>query len=248
MAERDAAVHAAAALLLERLVVGQLEVLLVVVHPLVGVALVEADPVDAQERAQLAHQAGAPSSLPRVRCAASVRQLGQRALVVARHHLDERAPQNRPSCRAARSATGEPVRSACSAISARTSSRSSGCRCLELDQLHVAAPGEAAVDVEHVGDAAAHAGGEVAGRSGRSRRRARRSCTRSRGRRRPRRPCGRPSCGPRSARRRGRGRTPCRPSPRRGRCCRRSRSSSAAKLASGAGRTTTMPPDSPLPT
>jgi len=55
VAEGNAAVHAAAALA-PQLVVGLgVEVLLVVAHPLLGVALVEAHTVDLDEAAQLAH-------------------------------------------------------------------------------------------------------------------------------------------------------------------------------------------------
>ena len=55
VAERDAAVHAPRALppqLLRRL---KVEVLPVIVHALLGIALVEADPMDLQERAELSH-------------------------------------------------------------------------------------------------------------------------------------------------------------------------------------------------
>ncbi len=55
VAEGHAAVHAAPALLAQRLVVRQLEVLLVVVHPLARLALLEADALDAHEAALLAH-------------------------------------------------------------------------------------------------------------------------------------------------------------------------------------------------
>ena len=55
VAERHAAVHAARALVAQGAVVRQREVLPVVVHPLLGIALVEADPLEAEEGAQLAH-------------------------------------------------------------------------------------------------------------------------------------------------------------------------------------------------
>jgi hypothetical protein len=55
VAERDAAVHAARALVAERPVVGQLEVLPVVLDALARIALLEADPLEAEEGAQLAH-------------------------------------------------------------------------------------------------------------------------------------------------------------------------------------------------
>jgi hypothetical protein len=55
VAERNPAVHAARALVAQRAVVRQREVLPVVVDPLGGIALLEADPLEAEERAQLAH-------------------------------------------------------------------------------------------------------------------------------------------------------------------------------------------------
>ena len=55
MAERDAAVHAAGALPPELLLRLEREVLLVVVHAVIRVALVEADPMDLEKRAKLAH-------------------------------------------------------------------------------------------------------------------------------------------------------------------------------------------------
>src|ERR1700761_1930373 len=55
MAERDAAVHAAGALAAQLLGRLEAEVLLVVVDAGVRVALVEADPVDLEERSQLSH-------------------------------------------------------------------------------------------------------------------------------------------------------------------------------------------------
>ncbi len=61
LAERHAAVHAARALLAQRPVVGQREVLAVVAHALARVALLEADPLEAQEAAWVAHQAGTRS-------------------------------------------------------------------------------------------------------------------------------------------------------------------------------------------
>ena len=73
---------------------------------------------------------------------------------------------------------------------------------LEIDHVDVAVERERAVGIEHVGDAAAHAGGEVAAGAAEHDRRGRRSCTRSRDRRRLRRPRGRRCCGPRIARRR----------------------------------------------
>src|SRR5919109_1127795 len=55
VAERDAAVHAASALVAQPAVVGQREVLPIVAHALAGIALLEADPLQAEERAELAH-------------------------------------------------------------------------------------------------------------------------------------------------------------------------------------------------
>ena len=90
------------------------------------------------------------------------------------------------------------------------------------------APGCSArrVDVEHVGDPAAHARGEVAPGRPEHDARGRRSCTRSRGRRSPRPPRRRPSCAPRSARPPARGRTRGRSWRRTASCCPRSRRSS----------------------
>jgi hypothetical protein len=62
LAEGHAAVHAAPALVAQRLVVGQREVLAVVAHALARVALLEADPLQAQEALGIAHQAGTFSS------------------------------------------------------------------------------------------------------------------------------------------------------------------------------------------
>ncbi len=61
-----------------------------------------------------------------------------------------------------RAATGESVRRPCSSIIARSSIASASESCFEADHAHVAALGELAVLVEHVGDAAAHARREVA--------------------------------------------------------------------------------------
>ena len=56
MAEGNAAVHAARALVAQHALVRQAEVLLVVVHALVRVALLEADTLEPEEAAELAHQ------------------------------------------------------------------------------------------------------------------------------------------------------------------------------------------------
>jgi hypothetical protein len=56
VAERDAAVHAARALVAQRAIVRQGEVLPIVAHSLRGIALVEAHPLEAEESAQLAHR------------------------------------------------------------------------------------------------------------------------------------------------------------------------------------------------
>jgi hypothetical protein len=56
VAEGHAAVHAARALIAQHALVGQAEVLPVVVHALVWVALLEADPLEAKEAAELSHQ------------------------------------------------------------------------------------------------------------------------------------------------------------------------------------------------
>ena len=154
VAERDPAVHAPRALALQLGLRLQAEVLLVVVHALLRVALVEADPVDLQERAELAHYAPTAS-----RSAA----LGEHALVVARHHLDD------PLARAAVPG-GEHVarderagpRGVLGDQRPGPAPRRPPDELLEVDQLEVAAALEAPVDVVHVGDAAAHAGGEVA--------------------------------------------------------------------------------------
>ena len=111
----------------------------------------------------------------------------QHALVVARHHLHERAA-GRPVRRAA------PRRARCpcsargrSSIISTSSMSSVVLERLEIDHLAVAAPREAPVGVEHVGDAAAHARREVAAGPAEHDAPARRSCTRSRDRRRLRR-------------------------------------------------------------
>ena len=65
------------------LLVRQREVLAVVAHALVRIALLEADPLEAQEAAGSPIRRG-PRASPRC-----VRLLGQRALVVVRHHLHE---------------------------------------------------------------------------------------------------------------------------------------------------------------
>jgi hypothetical protein len=56
MAEGDPAVHAPGSLAAKLLLRLKPEVLLVVVHALARVALVEADPVDLEERAELTHE------------------------------------------------------------------------------------------------------------------------------------------------------------------------------------------------
>ena len=62
VAEGDAAVHAACALTRELVLRLQREVLLVVVHAGIGVALVEADPVDLEKSAEFAHGPGEASN------------------------------------------------------------------------------------------------------------------------------------------------------------------------------------------
>ena len=114
----------------------------------------------------------------------------QHALVVARHDLDETC------ARATSQSASSDSRHACCRCSARgsqqhvattsdrvvASSRPSSSTISRLQRLP-----EVAARVEHVGDAAAHAGGEVAAGPAEHDARARRSCTRSRDRRRPRR-------------------------------------------------------------
>ena len=63
LAEGHAAVHAAPALLAQHAILRQREVLPVVPHALARVALLEADPLQAQEAAWIAHQAGTFSSV-----------------------------------------------------------------------------------------------------------------------------------------------------------------------------------------
>ena len=92
---------------------------------------------------------------------------------------------------------------------------------LQIDHRQVAALGEVARLVEHIGDAARHAGGEVAAGLADAPRRCRRSCIRSHDRRRPRPRRSRRNCARRSARRRRRGSSIRRRSRRRARCCRR---------------------------
>ena len=55
VAERDAAVHAPRTLAAQLVLRLKREVLIEIAHALVRVALVEADPVDLQERAELTH-------------------------------------------------------------------------------------------------------------------------------------------------------------------------------------------------
>ncbi len=62
MAERDAAVHAPRALARELVLGLEVEVLLVVGDADARIALVEADPLDPEERAELTHQTPAPPS------------------------------------------------------------------------------------------------------------------------------------------------------------------------------------------
>ncbi len=70
MAERHAAIHAARALVAQDTLLGQPEVLVVVTHALLRVALLEADPLESQETAELSHQvalfAGVGASTGRV--------------------------------------------------------------------------------------------------------------------------------------------------------------------------------------
>src|SRR5215212_6533562 len=100
--EGDPAVHAAGALVAQGAVVGQLEVLAVVVHALFGIALLEADPLEAEECAELAHagldrtsgRVPGGGGRPRRRgghlgLALGSELLGERALVVVRHDLDD---------------------------------------------------------------------------------------------------------------------------------------------------------------
>ncbi len=94
-------------------------------------------------------------------------------------------------------------------------------RCLQLDAGQVALLLQRAVGIVDIGDAARHAGGEVAADRAEHARPCRRSYIRSHGRRCLRPPRSRPNCAPRSARRRRPGNRPRPRSRRRGRCCRR---------------------------
>ena len=89
------------------------------------------------------------------------RHLGERALVVVRHHLHELRQQLVPLVEDAR---GDGRAGAlCVLLDERADDRDVGLlERVEADELLVAAAVEAAVLVEDVGDAAAHAGGEVA--------------------------------------------------------------------------------------
>ena len=144
--------------------------------------------------------------------------LGQRALVLVREHLDELACAPPPSCPAARAraccrSSGCGLRAASSAAPRRSGRRASRVlpprrsarpRCTTLLQRHhrgVAAAGELAVLVVHVGDAAATCRPRSCGRSCPAPARCRRSCIRSRGRPCLRPPPWRPTGAPRSARR-----------------------------------------------
>ncbi len=91
VAERDAAVHAAGALLLELLLRLEAEVLVVVVDPLLRVALVEADTLDSQETAKLTHVRVLLRLRPTPSRAARRRSLSARARSVPRARACSRA-------------------------------------------------------------------------------------------------------------------------------------------------------------
>src|SRR5829696_10597661 len=90
-----------------------------------------------------------------------LRRLGERALVVARHHLAPRAAQRLPLTQ---NALGDGAPGALAVLlNERTDlGQVVGGRILEVDEAAVEVRGELALGVEHVGDPAAHAGGEVA--------------------------------------------------------------------------------------
>ncbi len=184
------------------------------------------------------------------RRSSAARRSREHALVVVRHDLHEgarassslqaaRARARRPASRCAR---------ACSSTSARSSSASASASSSKPTMPVLQRSREVAVLVEHVGDAAAHAGGEVApGRAEHDHA-----------------PAGHvlaavvadaldDRAGAGVAHREAlageaRGRTPARRSRRRARCCRRSRSPRRRRLAMPArGRTAITPPDRPLP-
>ena len=92
-----------------------------------------------------------------------LRLLGQRPLVLARHHLDEPRDQPRRPRPAAPRRSGCRCRSTCFiSATCRKSMSSSSISGSRSTISRLQRRGEAAVVVEHVGDAAAHAGGEVA--------------------------------------------------------------------------------------
>ena len=161
VAERHAAVHAARALVAQRL--GR-----PAARSTAGsrararrVALLEADPLEAEEGAQLAHRQALPGDAGAARrCSPSRRALGERALVVVRHHLDEPVERGLP---VVEEAHGH-LRAGALAVlvdQPRSSSLSSGVMASKPTSSVLQRVAEAAVGVVHVGDAAAHAGGEV---------------------------------------------------------------------------------------
>ena len=165
VAERDAAVHAARALLAQLLLGRRLEVLLVVAHALAGSRLSKPTRWILQEAAQLSHGLGLrrlsgrwlaarrPLGRPRARRARACSRAASPSRSVARPRPSRRAAAAPPASRCARRARRPgPCSSASSCSASDSSSTSSG-----LQRRR-----KSSVLVVDVGDAAAHAGGEVA--------------------------------------------------------------------------------------
>ena len=104
VAERDTALHAARALLLQHRQLDRAHELAEVADPLARIALRLLDPLVLEEAAELAHQAASSDSVVRnplpvevgLSPFGSIVEVVERALVVVRHHLDELRHGARP--------------------------------------------------------------------------------------------------------------------------------------------------------
>ncbi len=163
VAERHAALHAARALVAQALDGERVDELLVVRRALRGVALRRVDPGDLEEGSELAHYATRSRDALDSAAGFLLGQLGQRPLVVVRHDLLELRQRRVPVAQDPRG--DRRLRAQVVLLDQPVQLDRVGLRDLvEADEPHVAARLEAAVVVEHVGHAAAHAGGEVAPR------------------------------------------------------------------------------------
>ena len=184
LAERDAAIHAAGALLADGGVGHGEGELLVALDALGHGQVAGLLPGELQEAGRLTH--GAPLAAPgrRLSVAPPSRrgdarrglELAERAAVLVGHHLDElaavlaEAVEDAPGARAARveevalDEAAEDLRVGDAEVAGGAGLRALLEHGLEGDHGSVAAQLEVAGGVEHVGDAAAHAGGEVAAR------------------------------------------------------------------------------------